>query len=334
MTLEDGEVGVESRYRPILDQPGFAPGNGDAAAGTRCAAELPAADRAPRVRFEGYGRDDLAANEHRAPERIADGRDLSRRRLHGPGRAAIPVRRATLHTRAMRPFITLACLLISLPAAAQDIVVEHDVMIPMRDGVRLATDIYRPAVDGEATSGQSPVLLMRSPYGKDRARDVAAAEHFARHGYVAAVQDMRGRYGSEGAFTKYSDTEPADGYDTVEWLARQAWANGKVGMWGTSYGAHTASDAAKLAPPALAAILLNQGGMANAWDHAVRHGGAFELGRELTWVWRQIVAEHDDPVARALFEKETVEDWYRALPLREGTQPAQGYAGVRALPAG
>lgn len=213
----------------------------------------------------------------------------------------------------------LCAALLAGPAFAQDVVVDRDVMIPMRDGVRLAADVYRPADDG--ASVRRPVLLTRSPYSKDRDRDVAAAENFVRHGYVAVIQDMRGRYASEGAFTKYARTEPADGFDTVEWLADQPYSNGRVGMWGTSYSAHTAADAAKLAPLALRAILLNQGGMANAWDHAVRHGGAFELGRELTWVWRQAALEHEDPVVRRLFDVEKVEDWYRALPLRKGLSP-------------
>ena len=92
-------------------------------------------------------------------------------------------------------------------------------------------------------------------------------------------------------------------------------------MWGTSYGAHTQADASKLNPPSLATMVLNQGGMANAWDHAVRQGGAFELGRELTWAFRQIPAETEDPVVRALFEAEPVAEWYSALPLRPGLSP-------------
>lgn len=222
--------------------------------------------------------------------------------------------------RAIRSIVKSATVLLGLAAmvqaVAQDIHVERDVMIPMRDGVRLAADIYIPP--GE---GPFPTVLSRSPYGKSRERDVATAENFARHGYVVVVQDLRGRWASEGEFTKYAVTEPADGYDTVAWLAKRPESNGLVGMWGTSYGAHTAADASKLSPPGLAAILLNQGGMANAWDHAVRHGGAFELGRELTWVWRQISVEHDDAVVRELFQTESVEDWYQAMPLREGLSP-------------
>jgi putative CocE/NonD family hydrolase len=217
--------------------------------------------------------------------------------------------------------IGMLMICLGISSFADDFVVERNVMIPMRDGVLLASDVYRPAIGGEAVADALPLILTRTPYGKDRESTVATAEHFARHGYVAVIQDMRGRYASQGKFSKYSVLEPADGYDTVEWLAKQLYSDGRVGMWGTSYGAHTQADAAKLDPPSLKAMLLNQGGMANAWDHAVRHGGAFELGRELTWAFTQIPAETDDPVVRALFEKEKITEWYRALPFRPGLSP-------------
>lgn len=212
-------------------------------------------------------------------------------------------------------------LLASPLSANDDIVVLRDVMIPLRDGVLLATDVYLPTIDGESIDGPRPLLLTRTPYGKDRESTVATALHFAKHGYVSVVQDMRGRYKSQGEFSKYSVVEPEDGYDTVEWLANQPYSDGRIGMWGTSYGAHTQADAAKLNPPSLKAMLMNQGGMANAWDHAVRHGGAFELGRELTWAFRQIPAETDDPVVRKAFETEKISEWYSALPFRRGLSP-------------
>ncbi|HEY5761706.1 MAG TPA: CocE/NonD family hydrolase [Rhodocyclaceae bacterium] len=225
----------------------------------------------------------------------------------------------TLSVSGMASVLLTMCLV--SPSFADDFVVERNVMIPMRDGVLLAMDVYRPAVDDSAVAEPLPLVLTRTPYGKDRESTVATAEHFARHGYVAVIQDMRGRYESQGEFSKYSVLEPADGYDTVEWLAKQAYSNGRIGMWGTSYGAHTQADAAKLDPASLRAMLLNQGGMANAWDHAVRHGGAFELGRELTWAFRQIPEESDDPLVRALFEKEEITAWYSALPIRPGLSP-------------
>ncbi|MGI9628776.1 MAG: CocE/NonD family hydrolase, partial [Longimicrobiales bacterium] len=218
----------------------------------------------------------------------------------------------------------IALLLLPPSALAQttsDVVVERDVMITARDGVRLATDIYRPAEDGRPVADPLPVLLQRTPYGKHTDRFKESVNFFARNGYVVAVQDMRGRYGSDGEFSKYYRFDAPDGYDTVEWLANQPWSNGKVGMWGTSYAAHTQADAAKLNPKGLATVVLNQGGMANGWDHAIRRGGAFELGREMTWAWRQVPQETDDPVVKELFAKENVHEWYSVLPLREGTSP-------------
>jgi uncharacterized protein len=225
------------------------------------------------------------------------------------------------------PALLLAALLVRVPPPAagqelgKDVVVERNVMIPMRDGVRLATDLYRPAVDGAPVTGRLPVLLQRTPYGKATDRFLPEALYFASHGYVVALQDFRGRYDSQGDFTKYDPLDAPDGYDTVEWLARLPYADGRVAMWGTSFAAHAGADAAKMAPPHLAALVLNEGGLSNPWDHAIRQGGAFELGRELTWAFRQVPLEMDEPVIRAHFEKESVEDWYHALPFRRGLNP-------------
>lgn len=215
--------------------------------------------------------------------------------------------------------------LLVAPAGAQelgrDVVVERNVMVPARDGTLLATDIYRPAVDGVPVAERLPLVLQRTPYGKSTGRFLPQALHFAAAGYVVAVQDMRGRYDSGGDFLKYDPLDAPDGHDAVEALARLPYVDGRVAMWGTSYAAHAQADAAKMAPPSLAALVINQGGMANAWDHAVRQGGAFELGRELTWAFRQIPLETGDPVVRAHFERETVEDWYAAWPFRPGLSP-------------
>jgi putative CocE/NonD family hydrolase len=201
-------------------------------------------------------------------------------------------------------------------APAESIVIERDAMIPTRDGVQLATDVYRPNAPGRFT-----VLLHRTPYDKGNDELTSQAVFFAENGYVVAVQDLRGRYGSGGVFQKYNDLDAFDGYDTIEWLARQPYADGKVAMWGTSYAAHAQAVAAQTNPPSLAALILNQGGMANAWDHAVRHGGAFELGRELTWAFRYAAAEATDPVVKKAFELENVEDWLLAFPIRRGLSP-------------
>ncbi|MCB0844954.1 MAG: CocE/NonD family hydrolase, partial [Bacteroidetes bacterium] len=130
-------------------------------------------------------------------------------------------------------------------------VVQQNVMIPMSDGVKLATDIYYPAKNGKPVNEKLPVLLQRTPYGKTGARYISAVSVFTQKGYIVAVQDLRGRYDSEGEFTKYNPLEASDGATTVEWLSKLKSTNGKVGMWGTSYGAHTQADASKLNPKGL-----------------------------------------------------------------------------------
>jgi len=217
--------------------------------------------------------------------------------------------------------LATSCLPIFAQEALSKVVVEHNVMIPAGDSVLLATDIYRPAAGGQPIEEPLPLLLQRTPYGKSGERFIPQATYFASQGYVVALQDLRGRYASGGTFTKYNPLEAPDGAITVEWLARLPYVDGRVGMWGTSYGAHTAADASKLQPKGLSAMIVNMGGMANAWDHAVRQGGAFELGRELSWAFRQIPMEIDDPVVRAHFEREQIDDWYHAWPFRRGLNP-------------
>ncbi|MBK8505073.1 MAG: CocE/NonD family hydrolase [Saprospiraceae bacterium] len=199
-----------------------------------------------------------------------------------------------------------------------DVIVEKNVMIPAKDSTLLATDIYRPAHNGAPISSHLPVLFQRTPYNKESERLIQQAMLFAGRGFIVALQDLRGRYHSQGIFTKYSPLEASDGAVSVEILAKLSDSDGRVGMWGTSYGAHTQADASKLNPQGLAAMVINMGGMTNAWDHAVRQGGAFELGRELTWAWRQIPMEIADPIVKAHFEREKIEDWYQTWPFRKG----------------
>ncbi|MDP2959517.1 MAG: CocE/NonD family hydrolase [Longimicrobiales bacterium] len=229
--------------------------------------------------------------------------------------------------RHIRPFPTLGVLLSLLAAAplsAQDapydaVPFARDVMVPMRDGVKLATDIYRPAVRGTPVADKLPVLLQRTPYGKEDPGLVERAMVFVRHGYVVALQDLRGRYESEGSFQKYDDVTAPDGYDTVEWLARLPYVDGQVGMWGTSYGAHTQADAAKMNPPHLKALLLNFGGLSNGWRVKVRNHGAFELAQQMGWAWAEAGADY--PEAEAALANEPMEKWFAATPLRRGLSP-------------
>src|SRR5215469_7147240 len=103
----------------------------------------------------------------------------------------------------------------------------HTFAVPMRDGIHLATDVY-----GAEVGVRKPALLTRTPYDKRRPKPIA--ERYANAGYVAIVQDTRGAYASEGKYLHYNNDDQ-DGFDTIDWIVRQPWSNGKVGMWGTSH---------------------------------------------------------------------------------------------------
>jgi uncharacterized protein len=199
------------------------------------------------------------------------------------------------------------------------ILYHENLMIPMRDGVKLATDVWRPTVNGKVLEERLPIVLTRTPYDKANPDRVGQAAYFVKHGYVAAIQDCRGRYASEGVFTKYA-SEPRDGFDTIEALAELPFTNGDIGMWGLSYGAHVQACAAKLAPPHLKTIVVNMGGISDGWTHAIRNHGALEL-KQLTWAFVQAAAETDSVLLKEMFKKESVADWFSALPLRRGTSP-------------
>lgn len=124
---------------------------------------------------------------------------------------------------------------------------DRDVAVAMADGVELATDIYRPAVDGAF-----PVILVRTPHGKYLIEE--QARYFARRGYAVAVQDVRGRSVSPGRWEPFVH-EAADGHDTIEWLAAQEWSDGSVGMIGGSYLAWVQWAAASRKPPQLKALI-------------------------------------------------------------------------------
>ena len=196
-----------------------------------------------------------------------------------------------------------------------------DLMVEMRDGIRLATDVYRPARAYEPIDEPFPVLLHRTPYDKGSRGLVDQARWFATHGYVVVLQDTRGLYASEGTFQKYHDFDAPDGYDTVEWILGLDYAEPAVGMWGTSYGAHTQADAAKLNPPGLKTLVLTMGGLSDAWTHKVRNHGALELGQQLGWAHLQLAAVAADPEIRLRLAEEAPSDWFGQTPFRKGENP-------------
>lgn len=163
------------------------------------------------------------------------------------------------------------------------VTVHHDLMLEVRDGTRLATDVYRPSdpETGEPIEEPKPALVVRTPYNKRTPRRInEQGRWYAKRGYVVAIQDVRGRYNSEGEFY-FLLNEPEDGYDSVEWIAEKPYCDGQVGTMGTSYMAWVQSALATLDPPSLSAMFVNQGA-ANGWEATLRHNGTFEM-RWLTW---------------------------------------------------
>ena len=227
-----------------------------------------------------------------------------------------------------------AAILTPAEAVAGDVIVHRDVMVPMRDGVRLATDIYRPAQDGRPLDLAPPVILERTPYDKagtprsELSLAVPVAKSrlelallLVRQGYVVIWQDCRGRYVSEGRFTKYIN-EAEDGFDTMAWIVAQDWNNGRVGTMGLSYGAHTQMAMASLNPPGLACMALDSGGFSNAHQCGIRQGGAFEL-KQLTWAYNRSQDRPDagDPRIQTAIEAEDLFGWMARTPWTKGRSP-------------
>jgi putative CocE/NonD family hydrolase len=159
--------------------------------------------------------------------------------------------------------------------APSGVVVSRDVMVPMRDGVKLATDVHLPVADGTAVGEKLPTILERTPYGKHRAGDAGIARYYAARGYAVVVQDTRGRFQSEGVWHMLTD-DGKDGADVCAWIGQQPWSNGRVGMIGTSYVGGTQHAAALENAPHLATVIPADA-MSNLGYQSLRNAGAFEL---------------------------------------------------------
>ncbi len=208
------------------------------------------------------------------------------------------------------------------------IVIAKDVMVPMRDGVRLATDIYRPAVNGEPAPGRFPTLLGRTSYNKDSDWLWGALPRFfTSRGYVVAIQDLRGRQHSEGVgqyFHVANPTEGPDGYDTVEWLAAQPWSDGRIGTTGSSHGAIVQQVMALYRPPHLTAIWPDVG-PTNSYAHQAREGGAMQLHMfGAQFLHAQDAQEiANDPVAKQAIvdAMHHLREWVYRTPFKPGHTP-------------
>jgi putative CocE/NonD family hydrolase len=170
--------------------------------------------------------------------------------------------------------------------------IEFDVEAEMRDGVVLCSDVYRPgAAESRPGTAESPVVLIRTPYG--RQFFLMDAVSLSRSGFVVVVQDVRGRGGSDGEWYPFQH-EGRDGFDSVEWAARLPGSTGRIALSGASYMAMAAVLAAAEQPPSLAAVSAVSVGI-DPRNGLVARDGAFELGLQASW--QSFLA--DDVIARA-----------------------------------
>ena len=200
------------------------------------------------------------------------------------------------------------------------VITEMNVDVPMRDGVKLRANVWRPDASGEV-----PGLLIRTPYGKSK----SGYERFVRAGYAVVCQDARGRYDSAGEYTLYTlrTSDPEDGYDSVEWLASQPWCNARVGTMGASYVGWMQWMTAKTRPPHLVAMCARSIPLENT---AVDWRGAFRPGRRLQWWFTTIAPDlrkraglgppHTPGEAREIWDEIEHGRWLGTLPLMEVTQ--------------
>ena len=200
-----------------------------------------------------------------------------------------------------------------------DVIVHKNVRVPMRDQVDLAADIYLPARDGSVIDGRFPAVMERTPYDKES--KVNEGRYFARRGYAAVMQDVRGRFQSEGTWYPFAKEAP-DGYDSVEWTAAQPWCDGNVGTMGGSYCGSDQSALATLDPPHLKAMVVAVG-TSNYHTSSMRQNGALEL-RFMIYAFRMATTSREalaDPTLKAALEADfsRIKEWLTRTPYRKGS---------------
>lgn len=202
-----------------------------------------------------------------------------------------------------------------------DVLCRPNTLITMRDGVSLATDLYFPAQQGQVATGRFPVILERTPYDKATARNATNGAYFARRGYVCAIQDVRGRFASEGEWYPFAKEAP-DGYDTVEWLGTQPWSDGQVGTMGGSYAGSDQSALATLNPSHLKTMIVAVGA-SNYYHCSMRQNGALEL-RFLIYALRMATTSQEALANAGLRSAITdayakAGEWLKRTPYKAGT---------------
>lgn len=190
-----------------------------------------------------------------------------------------------------------------------------DVAVPMRDGVTLRADVWLPKAQG-----QFPTLVYRTPYGKHNApRKSTTFRAAVKRGYAVVIEDVRGRYASEGEFVPYQN-EGKDGYDTIEWAARQPWSAGNVGTFGLSYPGAVEWLAAVESPPHLKAMVP---AMTFSTPRNFFYSGGLFDGSWLEWIWMNIApdARKRKNLTGPRTEKDAAEAWKTDHARMEGFLP-------------
>jgi len=189
------------------------------------------------------------------------------------------------------------------------VIFERNIDVPMRDGCVLKADLFRPD-----SPDKLPVLLNRTPYDKKFPQisyNTLDAIRAAQRGYNVVFVDCRGRFESPGTFTCFVD-EPRDGYDTIEYVARQPWADGQVGSFGASYMGATQWLAATQVPPSLKAMVpsITASDYHDGWTY---QGGAFSLFFNVSWLMSNLA------LARLMREREESAEARKELAAIMGT---------------
>ncbi len=166
--------------------------------------------------------------------------------------------------------------------AGDEHIVQRDKMVRMSDGVALAADVYLPS-----ESGSYPTILIRTPYSKSQKE--IFAEYFSQNGFAVVVQDVRGKWSSEGEMIPFVH-EQKDGLETLAWIESQSWCNGNIGMWGASYLSYCALAVAAAAPTPLKAVF-NISGWLNG-EKINNPGGALHWMLILTWMLHEATQKY------------------------------------------
>ncbi len=212
--------------------------------------------------------------------------------------------KSNIFSRASRLFVTMTCLILFVlisPLFGQGPKQNIKIQIPMPDGINLEADFFRSSEEKA-----SPVILIRTPYGKQQ--HSADGEFFAKHGYNVIIQDTRGKWKSEGDFFPFIN-EQKDGMATLDWITKQDWCNGQIGMWGSSYLSFSALILGSSQHPALVSIFAISGWLGGS--KMISPGGAFHLQLSLPWMLYEATQKTAAPISY------DIDELFSYLPMNE-----------------